>query len=197
MFIYGKWMVSGSIFPRQYLLWTLKNLLDIIKGSEFLEKLTFSQLCGFIKSHKQFVYNKSIPHTSCLWDTCKIIVLLAKGLNNYKRLTASVRLPETPRDVIENSSCSSDDKDCMFDDCAECSPGKLCQLPDSNPDSESEWILILIPVQAAWYLSTVGKHSTIIIPKYASVTLLMKRPRRALSRDIFIKKYSKTIIIIT
>ena len=63
--------------------------------------MTFSQLYGFIKSHKQFVYNKSIPHTSCLWDTCKIIVLLAKGLNNYKRLTASVRLPETPHDVIK------------------------------------------------------------------------------------------------
>ena len=27
----------------------------------------------------------------------------------------------------------------MFDDCAECSSGKLCQLPDSNPDSESDW----------------------------------------------------------
>ena len=29
-------------------------------------------------------------------------------------------------------------KDCMFDDCTECSSGKLCQLPDSNPDSESD-----------------------------------------------------------
>ena len=29
-------------------------------------------------------------------------------------------------------------KDCMFDDCAECSSGKLCLLPDSNPDSESD-----------------------------------------------------------
>ena len=26
----------------------------------------------------------------------------------------------------------------MFDDCTECSSGKLCQLPDSNPDSESD-----------------------------------------------------------
>ena len=28
---------------------------------------------------------------------------------------------------------------CMFDDCTECSSGKLCQLPDSNPDSESDF----------------------------------------------------------
>ena len=58
--------------PRQYLLWTLKDLLDIINGSElhssnflstFSEKLSFSQLYDFIKSHKQFVYNKNLPHT--------------------------------------------------------------------------------------------------------------------------------------
>ena len=125
----------------------LEGFTSIINGSElhssnfvstFLEKLIFSQLYDFIKSHKQFVYNKNIPHTSCLCDTSENIVLLAKGLNNYKRLTASARLPETPHDIVEKYSCSSDDKDCMFDDCTECSSGKLCQLPDSNPDSESD-----------------------------------------------------------
>ena len=30
------------------------------------------------------------------------------------------------------------------------------------------WILILIPIQAAWYLSTVGKHLTSMLPKYGS-----------------------------
>ena len=133
--------------PRQYLLWTLKDLLDIINGSElhssnfvstFSEKLSFSQLYDFIMIYKQFVYNKNISHTSCLCDTCKNTVLLAKGLNNYKRLTASTRLPETLHDIVEKYSCSSDDKDCMFDDCTECSSGNLCRLPDSNPDLESD-----------------------------------------------------------
>ena len=64
--------------------------------------------------------------------------MLAKGLNNYKRLTVSACLPETPHDIVEKYSCLSDDEDCMFDDCAECSSGKLCQLPDSKPDSESD-----------------------------------------------------------
>ena len=132
---------------QQYLLWTLKDLLDIINGSElhssnfvptFSEKLNFPQLYDFIKSDKQFVCNKNMPHTSCLCDTSENIVLLAKGLNNYKRLTASARLPETPHDIVEKYSCSSDDKDCMFDDCTDCSSGKLCQLPDFNPDSESD-----------------------------------------------------------
>ena len=60
----GKVNGERKYLPRQYLLWTLKDLLDIINGSElhsfnfvstFLEKLTFSQLYDFIKSHKRFV----------------------------------------------------------------------------------------------------------------------------------------------
>ena len=106
----GKVDGGPKYLPRQYFLWTLKDLLDMINGSElhssnfvpsFSEKLSFSQLYDFIKSHKQFVYNKNIPHTLCLCDTCEYIVLLAKGLNNYKRLTASARLPETLHDIVE------------------------------------------------------------------------------------------------
>ena len=68
----GKVDGERKYLPRQYLLWTLKDLLDIINGSElhssnfvstFSEKLSFSQLYDFIKSHKQFVYNKNLPHT--------------------------------------------------------------------------------------------------------------------------------------
>ena len=56
----GKVDGERKYLPRQYLLWTLKDLLDIINGSElhssnfvstFSEKLTFSQLYNFIKSH--------------------------------------------------------------------------------------------------------------------------------------------------
>ena len=47
--------------PRQYLLWSFKDLHDIL--------------------NKQYIYNKNIPHTSCLCDTCEKSVLLAKGIN--------------------------------------------------------------------------------------------------------------------
>ena len=143
----GKVDGERKYLPRQYLLWTLKDLLDMINRNElhsfnfvstFMENLNFSQLYNFIRSHKQFDHNKNIPHTSCLCDPCDNIVLLAKGLNNYQRPTALARLSETPHNIVEKYSCSSDDKDCMFDDCTECSSGKLCQLPDSNPDSESD-----------------------------------------------------------
>ena len=119
---YTKYGVSGQCLFRK-VGWWVKDLLDIINGSElhssnfvptFSEKLSFSPLYDFIKSHKQFVCNKNMPHTSCLCDTSENIVLLAKGLNNYKRLTASARLPETPHDIVEKYSCSSDDKDCVW-----------------------------------------------------------------------------------
>ena len=109
----GKVDCEQKYLPRQYLLWTLKDLLVIINGSElhssnlvstFSEKLSFSQFHDFIENHKQFVYNKNIPHTSCLCDTCENIVLLAKVLNNYKRLTASARLPEHRMISLKNTA---------------------------------------------------------------------------------------------
>ena len=127
--------------PRQYLLWTLRDLLEIINGTEsnflstFSEKLTFSQLYDFIKGHKQFIFNNKIPHTSCLCDTCENIVLLAKGLN--KKLPSSSRLPDNPHDIVEKYSCSSDSKECMSDKCENCSLGRLCQLSIEPHESES------------------------------------------------------------
>ena len=52
-------------------------------------------------------------------------------------------------------------------------------------------IRILIPMQAAWYLSTLEKHPISMLPKSASVSHLQKLPRGSksplyLSRDIFI-----------
>ena len=113
--------------PRQYLLWTLRDLLDIINGTEsnfvstFSEKLTFSQPYEFTKTHKQFIYKKVIRYTSCLCDTCENTVILAKGLN--KRLPSSSRLPENPHDIVAKYSCSSDNKQCMSNNCEKCSSG--------------------------------------------------------------------------
>ena len=63
-------------------------------------------------------------------------------------------------------------------------------------------ILILIPTQAAWYLSTVGKHPISMLPKYALVSHMRQLPGGSenplcLSRDVFIQKDPKTVIIIT
>ena len=99
-----------EIFAPPVLAVDLEGFTDIINGKEshssnfvstFSEKLSFFQLYHFIKSHKQFVNNKNIPHTSCHCDICENIVLLVKGLNNNKRLTASAFLPELPHDIVK------------------------------------------------------------------------------------------------
>ena len=140
----GKVNGERKQLPKQYLLWTLRYLLDIINGAEsnfestFSEKLTFSQLYDFIKTHQQFIYNKDILHRSCLCDTCENTVLLAKGLNK-KISPSSTRIPENPHDIVEKYSCSSD-KRCMLDNCENCSAGGLCKLtaPTSRDDSGSD-----------------------------------------------------------
>ena len=140
--------------PLQYLLWSLKYSHDILNGTSasigqappnfqttFSEKLTFSQLYDFIKNHKQYIYNKNIPHTSCLCDTCENSVLLAKGINSCKQVPNG--LPETPHDIVKRYICS-DQTAYMFNECSECEDGKLCGLAadynwsDSNSGSDSD-----------------------------------------------------------
>ena len=58
---------------------------------------------------------------------------------------------------------------------------------------ELTWILILILIQAAWYLSTLWKHPTSVLPKYVSVSHLRKLPRDSknslsLKRHIYLKR---------
>ena len=79
---------------KHYLLWKLRDLLSIInvvdiKGmvvaetyrDSFVYELSFSSLYGFIKAHKQFVFNKVIPQGSCLCEVRENACFLAKGLN--------------------------------------------------------------------------------------------------------------------
>ena len=77
---------------RLYLLWNLRDIIHIVNETgkieiassliqTFNKSFTFSQLYDFLKTHKEYSYNKNIPHGSCLCDICENCVLLAKGLN--------------------------------------------------------------------------------------------------------------------
>ena len=49
--------------------------------------------------------------------------------------------PETPHDLVEQYSCSTDQKSCMYNECTDCSNGKLCESlnnADSNLQSDSD-----------------------------------------------------------
>ena len=113
---------------RLYLLWNLRDILDIASGTgkmeignSFNEKfdklLTFSQLYDFLKSHKEYSYNKNIPHGSCLCEICENCVLLAKRFS--KKLEDP--LPPNPHDLVEKFACDLSIKKCALNQCECCS----------------------------------------------------------------------------
>ena len=79
-----------------YLLWNLRNLLDIINDTvkvdvtdtfyqKFKKLLTFSQLYDFLKYNMEYCYNQSIPHGSCLCEICE----------NCKGIEYQIAMPAT------------------------------------------------------------------------------------------------------
>ena len=79
--------------------------------------LTFSQLYDFFKVHKEYSYNKNIPHGSCLCEICENCVLLAKGLNNK----LEDPLPTNPHDLVEKFACNLNIRKCALNQCESCS----------------------------------------------------------------------------
>ena len=176
---YTKYEVSGQCLFRK-VGWWVKDLLDIINGSElhssnfvsiFLEKLTFSQLYDFIKSHKQFVYDKNIFYTSCLCDNCKNIVFL--GLKVWTIINDSqlqlvfpkhrmILLKNTAVHLMTKIVCLKTVQNVHLENYTSYLIPTLIQNLIS--------ILILILIQAAWYLSNAGENPISMLPKYPPVS---------------------------
>ena len=114
---------------KQYLIWTLRELFEIVNGcthishlnsSECFEikfnvKLTFRLLYDFIKVNKYYIFNKQIPHTAehtaCLCEICENAVLLAEGIN--RSVKHGIRVPSNPHDIVEEYCCESGRSECM------------------------------------------------------------------------------------
>ena len=158
----------AEVFAPAVLVVDLEGFTSIINGSElhssnfvstFLERLIFSQLYDFIKSHKQFVYNKNIPHTSCLYDACENIWIIIN--NSQLQLVfpkhRMVSLKNTAVHLMTKSVCLMIAQNVHLENYAYYLIPTLIQ--------NLIWILLLIPTQAAWYLSTIGLHPTRMLPK--------------------------------
>ena len=108
---------------KRYLLWKLRDLLEIMKGSKiiinenfssftevFEHELSFRQMYNFLKMHKEVVYNSDIPHSSC--EVCENTSLLAKGINS--NLKSSDTSSPTAHELVETRKCNSSSKDSLF-----------------------------------------------------------------------------------
>ena len=110
------------------MLWTTRDLLEImngIRGKEvnterfsyvFEIDLSFIQLYNYLKRHKQYIFNRDIPHGSYLCEICENGVLMAKIIS--KALKNDMKdVPANPHDTVEYISCDSNNENGILNEC--------------------------------------------------------------------------------
>ena len=139
--------VNGeSLFAqKRYLLWSMQDILGILnlnsnEGGEsfnrkFSKEITFRQLYGFIKSQPQLVYNKDIPQSSCLCEICENALYVSKSLSRNGHI-----LPSNPHDLVEQFSCDSSSRSCMFDHTCNACKSLLLNLSDFDFQQVSQQV---------------------------------------------------------
>ena len=148
----GKTNGSRVYEQKRYLLWPIRDILEILNGNSLSEEstfvstfdteLSFSLFYRFLKMHKQYIYNSKITHNSCLCEICENASLLGKGLDNGSK---RVQISTDPRGIVERYSCDDEAKDCMFGNCNTCQLHGLSETDvitennvSSNSDSDSD-----------------------------------------------------------
>ena len=93
----GKTSGSRVYEQKRYLLWPIRDILEILNGNNLSEESTFVSIFDtelsfllfyrFLKMHKQYIYNSKIPHNSWLCEICENASLLGKRLDNGSKST--------------------------------------------------------------------------------------------------------------
>ena len=109
----GKVNDEKQYVQKRYLLWSLRDALEIINGvagfkDEFGESLSFSRFYHFIKGKKQIILQKDIPETSCLCEICENASLMAKAARKRKNAH-----PTNAHDIVKRYSCDSKKISCI------------------------------------------------------------------------------------
>ena len=110
--------------PKDYLLWTLREVQEMFNEelynenllkSRFQETLKFSSLYHFIKENKEIYYQQKIPQLTCLCEKCENFELLREGI---KRSETSLNLLSTyVHAVLPKFCCNYHEETCAFETC--------------------------------------------------------------------------------
>ena len=131
---------------KRYLLWTLREVLDIINDYALSNSESFKKNCAnlyhfskfilFKIMHKEIKWNHDIPHDTCTCEVCDNITLLIRGLNPK---LAEI-LPEDLDKVIDKFACSKENRtsSCMQGTCTLCSKIEVAIANDNSQSSDSE-----------------------------------------------------------
>ena len=93
----------------------------------------------YIKSNREYVYNRDIPQPSCLCEICENVCFVAKALN--KKIKSCNMVPTDLHSLAEKYTCDSSSRTCMFSKNACYFTGVTMQeFPDNCDDVEYyEW----------------------------------------------------------
>ena len=69
-------------------------------------------LYEYIKSNREYVYNRDILQSSCLCEICENVCFVAKALN--KKIKSCNMMPTDPNSIAEKYTCDSSSRACMF-----------------------------------------------------------------------------------
>ena len=132
---------------KRFLLWPLRDLVDILNGNneaaggeetfpqKFGRNLRFTEFYKFVKKHKQYVFNSKIPHYNCLCEICENTILLAKALNKSAH---TKKIPTDPHAIVQHYCCEEETDDCLLGSCQNCAVhGLTCAdfYDDDNDDN--------------------------------------------------------------
>ena len=102
----GKTNGSRVYEQKRYLLWPIRDILEILNGNSLSEESTFVSTFDTELSFSLFyrflkMQNSKIPHNSSLCQICENASLLGKGLDNRSK---RVQIPTDPRGIAERYS---------------------------------------------------------------------------------------------
>ncbi|XP_066932919.1 glutamic acid-rich protein-like [Clytia hemisphaerica] len=116
---------------KRYLLWTLREVLEILNDEKNQLKFTFRQMYKYIKTKKQIIFQGDIPDTSCLCEVCENTCLIAKALLRIKK-----GHPTDPHSIMEKYCCDASDMTCINSTCGECNGIKILNGWNENEKSD-------------------------------------------------------------
>ena len=126
----------------RYLLWTIRETLDIANNankvetaetffSAFGKELTFRQLYMYLKKHKEIKWNNEIPHESCTCEICDNLKLFIRGVNSK----IEAKLPENCEALVDLFTCNDRTEKCLIGNCDSC---PKVDLDFSKPSTETD-----------------------------------------------------------
>ena len=127
------WLLSSRKLQNHFLRKFLRPNFDLNSNErsfqqEFGYEISFSRFYEFLRSQKQYIFNKKISQTSCLCEICENVVLLSKGIHDSLEL----QLTSNAYSIVEKYSYNSHSKTCMMGECEDCTPDKFLNVDGFN-----------------------------------------------------------------